>query len=156
MLNQSAPWDGLWYGRWRWFFHANKVRIHTNGGIVSWNVLSILCMLRREYYVIVAHNYSVIPYQECMYYHQDKPHIVCNVSVYSRKLIHTIISVVWYGLIFITSGIYQGAVYKFTLTVSKGYPDDGCPVRNFSEAIVWLPIIGCFRNLIFRQEYFIL
>jgi len=35
---------------------------------------------------------------------------------------------VWYGLIFIRSGIYQGAIYKFTLTLSKGYPDDGCPV----------------------------
>ena len=70
-----------------------------------------------------------------MYYHQDRPHIVRDVymSVYSRKLILAI-SVVWYGLIFITSGIYQGAIYKFTLTVSKGYPDDGCPVRNSSEA----------------------
>lgn len=46
----------------------------------------------------------------------------------------------WYGLIFITSGIYQGAVYKFTLTVSKGYPDDGCPEFDF-QAGVFHPVI---------------
>lgn len=46
----------------------------------------------------------------------------------------------WYGLIFITSGIYQGAVYKFTLTVSKGYPDDGCPEFDF-QAGVFHPVV---------------
>ncbi|XP_065920690.1 protein AKTIP homolog [Dysidea avara] len=59
----------------------------------------------------------------------------------------------WYGLIFIRSGVYQGAIYKFTLTVSKGYPDDGCPEFDF-QAGVFHPVVNCETGeLDIRREF---
>ena len=35
---------------------------------------------------------------------------------------------VWYGLLCVRGGIYNGAMFKFTLLIPANYPDGGCPV----------------------------
>ena len=94
-------------------------------------------------YLHLVHNYSATLSQEYMCYRLAKHHIVSHNDVQkSMQFCQSL--VVWYGLIFIRSGVYQGAIYKFTLTVSKGYPDDGCPVRLWAIYVATLLHQYCF------------
>ena len=34
----------------------------------------------------------------------------------------------WYGLLFVRSGLYSGAIFKFTISIPINYPNGGCPV----------------------------
>ena len=46
--------------------------------------------------------------------------------------------VVWYGLLLIRSGFYEGAVFKFTLSIPITYPEGGCPVSVLLESVLIL------------------
>ena len=39
---------------------------------------------------------------------------------------------VWYGLLFVRAGVYQGAIFKFTLSIPTNYPDGGSPVSSLT------------------------
>lgn len=41
----------------------------------------------------------------------------------------------WFGVIFIRQGLYQGAVFRFTLYVPDNYPDCDCPILVFDPPI---------------------
>lgn len=47
---------------------------------------------------------------------------------------------IWYGLMFVRTGMYQGAVFKFTLSIPMNYPDGGCPAFDF-QAGVFHPLV---------------
>ena len=49
---------------------------------------------------------------------------------------------VWYGLLCIRGGMYNGAMFKFTLLIPANYPDGGCPVSH--QHIVDLEIVCCW------------
>lgn len=36
--------------------------------------------------------------------------------------------IVWYGVIFIRSGLYEGGIFRFTLSLPEKFPDDEVPV----------------------------
>ena len=45
----------------------------------------------------------------------------------------------WYGLLFVRSGLYSGAIFKFTISIPINYPNGGCPVSITIIIIyVWL------------------
>eukprot|EP00731_Ephydatia_muelleri_P025967 Em0018g67a len=44
-------------------------------------------------------------------------------------------SLIWYGLMFIRVGIYQNAIFKFTLSIPRNYPDGGCPDFDFQSGV---------------------
>ena len=46
--------------------------------------------------------------------------------------------VVWYGLLLIRSGFYEGAVFKLTLSIPITYPEGGCPVSVLLEGVLIL------------------
>lgn len=69
-----------------------------------------------------------------MFYHQMYPLSVsmgiCNaLGTKMHYTIQTTLPTVWYGLLVIRRGLYQGALFKFTLLIPANYPDGGCPVR---------------------------
>lgn len=47
----------------------------------------------------------------------------------------------WYGMLFIRMGMYQGGVFKFSLHVPDNYPDGECP-RFFFDLPIFHPIIN--------------
>ncbi|KAL2720999.1 AKT-interacting protein-like isoform X2 [Vespula maculifrons] len=50
-------------------------------------------------------------------------------------------SFVWFGVQFIRQGIYQGGVFRFTLTLPENFPDGGCPKVVF-QTHVFHPLIN--------------
>lgn len=36
---------------------------------------------------------------------------------------------VWFGVQFVRQGIYQGGIFRFTITLPQNFPDAECPVR---------------------------
>lgn len=46
-----------------------------------------------------------------------------------------LLSIVWYGLLLIKIGLYEGAVFKFTVSIPMNYPEGGCPVSAFRTLI---------------------
>ena len=48
-------------------------------------------------------------------------HTLCNMSTCYA---------VWYGLLCVRGGVYQGAMFKFTILIPANYPDGGCPVSQ--------------------------
>ncbi|CAH2268811.1 protein crossbronx homolog [Pararge aegeria] len=44
-------------------------------------------------------------------------------------------SFLWYGVIFIRSGLYAGGVFRFTLTLPEKFPDDTVPSVKFTSQI---------------------
>ncbi|XP_015172700.1 PREDICTED: AKT-interacting protein-like [Polistes dominula] len=50
-------------------------------------------------------------------------------------------SLVWFGVQFIRQGIYQGGVFRFTLTLPENFPDGGCPKVVF-QTHVFHPLIN--------------
>lgn len=47
---------------------------------------------------------------------------------------------VWFGVQFIRQGIYQGGVFRFTITLPQNFPDGKCPVQ-IHHFLVFLSII---------------
>ncbi|CAI8021444.1 Protein AKTIP homolog [Geodia barretti] len=44
-------------------------------------------------------------------------------------------SLIWYGLLIIRRGLYQGALFKFKLLIPANYPDGGCPELDFQTGV---------------------
>ena len=55
---------------------------------------------------------------------------IIHVCMYWWLIIFCVL--VWYGLLCIRGGIYNGAMFKFTLLIPANYPDGGCPVSILS------------------------
>lgn len=36
----------------------------------------------------------------------------------------------WFGVLFVRQGMYQGAVFRFTITLPDNFPDGECPVST--------------------------
>ncbi|XP_043275402.1 protein crossbronx homolog isoform X2 [Venturia canescens] len=49
-------------------------------------------------------------------------------------------SSLWFGVQFIRQGIYQGGVFRFTITLPQNFPDGGCPKVVF-QSNVFHPLI---------------
>lgn len=47
---------------------------------------------------------------------------------YTILCLHVFLCLVWFGVIFIRSGLYQDGVFKFTIYIPDNYPDGDCPV----------------------------
>ncbi|XP_054917563.1 AKT-interacting protein isoform X2 [Dermacentor andersoni] len=47
---------------------------------------------------------------------------------------------VWFGVLFIRQGLYQGGVFRFTLRIPENYPDGDCPDLVF-ESPIFHPLI---------------
>ncbi|XP_014214890.1 protein crossbronx homolog [Copidosoma floridanum] len=50
-------------------------------------------------------------------------------------------SFVWFGVQFIREGVYQGGVFRFTITLPPSFPDGKCPMVNF-QTNVFHPMIN--------------
>lgn len=37
---------------------------------------------------------------------------------------------VWFGVIFVRAGYYEGGIFRFTLTLPEKFPDEEVPVSN--------------------------
>ncbi|XP_037503876.1 AKT-interacting protein isoform X3 [Rhipicephalus sanguineus] len=46
----------------------------------------------------------------------------------------------WFGVLFIRQGLYQGGVFRFTLRIPENYPDGDCPDLVF-ESPIFHPLI---------------
>lgn len=44
-------------------------------------------------------------------------------------------SLLWFGVQFVRQGLYQGAVFRFTITLPPNFPDGGCPKVNFQTKV---------------------
>ncbi|XP_019849768.1 PREDICTED: AKT-interacting protein-like [Amphimedon queenslandica] len=42
---------------------------------------------------------------------------------------------IWYGLLLIKIGLYEGAVFKFTVSIPMNYPEGGCPRIDFQSGV---------------------
>ncbi|KAI5641504.1 ubiquitin-conjugating enzyme domain-containing protein [Phthorimaea operculella] len=42
-------------------------------------------------------------------------------------------SFLWFGVIFVRAGFYEGGVFRFTLTLPENFPDDEVPVLTFTS-----------------------
>uniref|UniRef100_A0A1I8HHM9 UBIQUITIN_CONJUGAT_2 domain-containing protein n=1 Tax=Macrostomum lignano TaxID=282301 RepID=A0A1I8HHM9_9PLAT len=47
----------------------------------------------------------------------------------------------WFGLLFVRSGPYQGYIIRFTLHISKGFPDSACPEVYLAPPYVFHPLV---------------
>ena len=69
-----------------------------------------------------------------MYYHLMSPLSVSDSIDHNIRfervltILVILILVVWYGVMVIRRGFYQGALFKFSLLIPANYPDGGCPV----------------------------
>ncbi|KAF4525971.1 hypothetical protein B566_EDAN000762 [Ephemera danica] len=41
----------------------------------------------------------------------------------------------WFGVMFVRQGMYQGAVFRFTLHIPENFPDSGCPTLDFQTPV---------------------
>ena len=70
-----------------------------------------------------------------MLYHLHKILFV-NICIFyfCHKICHTTYTktryffLVWFGVQFIRQGIYQGGVFRFTISLPQNFPDGKCPV----------------------------
>lgn len=46
----------------------------------------------------------------------------------------------WFGVLFVDSGLYMGAVVRFNMTIDESYPDCGCPKIVF-DPIPYHPLV---------------
>lgn len=44
-------------------------------------------------------------------------------------------SFLWFGVIFVRSGLYEGGIFRFTLTLPDKFPDDEIPVLTFTSQL---------------------
>ena len=51
--------------------------------------------------------------------------------------IYFICVLVWYGIMIIQTGLYDGGLFKFTLSIPINYPDGGCPVSYIFTYFVY-------------------
>ncbi|KAK7793721.1 hypothetical protein R5R35_007877 [Gryllus longicercus] len=67
-----------------------------------------------------------------MLQNQDIPGVYVIPSAHS--------SLLWYGVIFVRQGIYQGGVFRFKVLIPDEFPDGGCPKVVF-ESNIFHPMI---------------
>ncbi|XP_031825340.1 protein crossbronx homolog [Nomia melanderi] len=44
-------------------------------------------------------------------------------------------SLLWFGVQFVRQGVYQGGIFRFTVTLPQSFPDGGCPKVTFQTPI---------------------
>lgn len=59
------------------------------------------------------------------------PFVVCLKSKHLCNYVILFFVAVWYGVIFVRSGIYEGGMFRFTLTLPDKFPDDEVPVSTY-------------------------
>jgi len=42
--------------------------------------------------------------------------------------IHLLLFPVWFGVLFVRQGVYQGGIFRFCVHIPEAFPDGGCPV----------------------------
>ncbi|XP_028043341.1 protein crossbronx homolog [Bombyx mandarina] len=62
-------------------------------------------------------------------------------------------SFLWYGVIFVRSGLYEGGVFRFTITLPEKFPDDETPVLTFVSNL-YHPAIDASTGLLSLREVF--
>ncbi|XP_045762118.1 protein crossbronx homolog [Maniola jurtina] len=62
-------------------------------------------------------------------------------------------SFLWYGVIFIRSGLYTGGVFRFTLNLPEKFPDDTVPTVKFTSQI-FHPAIDPITGILSLNEVF--
>ncbi|XP_072936778.1 protein crossbronx homolog [Epargyreus clarus] len=62
-------------------------------------------------------------------------------------------SLLWYGVIFVRSGIYEGGVFRFTLTLPEKFPDDKVPVLTFTSQL-YHPAVDANNGALNLNEVF--
>lgn len=93
-----------------------------------------------------------------MWFRPKKIHLVSrlfwnvNIISYFVNLI-----TVWFGVIFVRSGLYEDGVFRFNIILPENFPDGEHPVRNnsFINRLVLISILDC-RKLYFNQKCIIL
>ncbi|CAG9566948.1 unnamed protein product [Danaus chrysippus] len=62
-------------------------------------------------------------------------------------------SLLWYGVIFVRSGIYGGGVFRFTLTLPEKFPDDIVPTVTFTSPM-FHPAVESTTGILNLKEVF--
>ncbi|XP_013133742.1 PREDICTED: protein crossbronx homolog [Papilio polytes] len=62
-------------------------------------------------------------------------------------------SLLWFGVIFIRSGVYKGGVFRFTLTLPEKFPNDGVPVVTFTSKL-YHPAVNATTGVLNLNEVF--
>jgi ubiquitin-protein ligase len=44
---------------------------------------------------------------------------------------------VWFGVLFVRQGVYQGGIFRFCIHIPEGFPDGGCPV-SLSQFLIFI------------------
>jgi ubiquitin-protein ligase len=44
--------------------------------------------------------------------------------------IHLLLFPVWFGVLFVRQGLYQGGIFRFCVHIPEAFPDGGCPVSS--------------------------
>jgi len=44
--------------------------------------------------------------------------------------IHLLLFPVWFGVLFVRQGVYQGGIFRFCVHIPEAFPDGGCPVSS--------------------------
>jgi hypothetical protein len=48
--------------------------------------------------------------------------------------VHLLLFAVWFGVLFVRQGVYQGGIFRFCVHIPEAFPDGGCPVSS-----KWIP-----------------
>ncbi|VVC97376.1 unnamed protein product [Leptidea sinapis] len=62
-------------------------------------------------------------------------------------------SLLWYGVIFVRSGLYAGGVFRFTLQLPDNFPDDKVPVLTFTSQL-YHPAVDVNTGILRLSEVF--
>ncbi|CAG5021907.1 unnamed protein product [Parnassius apollo] len=62
-------------------------------------------------------------------------------------------SLLWFGVIFVRSGVYEGGVFRFTLTLPEKFPDDSVPVVTFNSKL-YHPAVNATTGVLSLNEVF--
>ncbi|CAH2066673.1 unnamed protein product, partial [Iphiclides podalirius] len=62
-------------------------------------------------------------------------------------------SLLWFGVIFVRSGVYEGGAFRFTLTLPEKFPDDNVPVVTFTSQL-YHPAVNATSGELILNEVF--
>ncbi|KPI93830.1 Protein crossbronx-like [Papilio xuthus] len=62
-------------------------------------------------------------------------------------------SLLWFGVIFVRSGVYEGGVFRFTLTLPEKFPNDSVPVVTFTSKL-YHPAVNANTGVLNLNEVF--
>lgn len=62
-------------------------------------------------------------------------------------------SFLWYGVVFVRSGIYEGGIYRFTLTLPEKFPNEDVPVLTFTSHLYHPSVDPNTGNLILTEVF---